>query len=651
MDVKPGDHIAGYRLEALLGEGGMGVVYRAVQDYPHRAVAIKLIAPKHSRDPLFRDRFIHETDAAASLDHPNIIPIYDAGEAGDVLYLVMRYVDGTDLRALLLRDGALDPPGAMSVAEQLGDALDAARSSGIIHRDVKPANVLLSPGQHGDRPHVYLTDFGVAKRLEGAGDLTNSGALVGTIDYMSPEQISGEAVDGSVDVYSLGCVIFHMLTGRPPFAGSTATVLWSHMNADVPLASAVNPSLPATVDGVLAGAMAKEPGDRYATCADLVADLRRAAAAGDTRPRHEPSDETRTSLPDVVAAPRDAARGPSRLRRARRPALLCLVVALVAGGIAFASWRSDGAAQPPGVPTYQLGVRATMIAGGAGTAWAAFQPSDGAAGSLVRLAYARSAWAGPYRLKAHPVGLAVTPDGVLVVEASGATTILETFDLGGRALGYTPMRGVTSCAARTFYYTCNPVMTPGAVWVPLRHSVIGVTRAGSVTKRVGVVGADPVAGLTADGNRLFIVAGQRIESVSTAAPGPTAHVFYQFPEGTRPQHLVAKGGLVWVSTLADDGASALALVTRDGVIRSIRVPGLQLLAIVGPQIWAGQGKPRQCNATGAVERFDLQTGARLGSPVMVGHQPGAMAFDGRSVWVVTFDPCTHVRRLARVPAS
>jgi pimeloyl-ACP methyl ester carboxylesterase len=253
--------IAGYELEELAGRGGMGAVYVARDERLGRRVALKVVAPELATDERFRERFLREWRIAASLEHPNIVPIHGAGEENGQLYLAMRYVDGTDLRALLAREGTLDPARALRIAAQVASALDAAATQGLVHRDVKPANVLLDA-----RDHAYLCDFGLTKDVASPGGLTATGQLVGTLDYIAPEQIRGEAVDARADQYALACVLYECLAGAPPFKRDTeAQALWAHMQEDPPPL----PGLP-QLDPVLARGLAKDPAERYETCADLL---------------------------------------------------------------------------------------------------------------------------------------------------------------------------------------------------------------------------------------------------------------------------------------------------------------------------------------------------------------------------------------------
>jgi serine/threonine-protein kinase len=307
--VNPGDEFGPYTIESVLGRGGMGTVYLATHARLERKVALKVIAAELAGDSEFRVRFLRESQLAASLDHPHVIPIYDADEVDGVLYLAMRYVDGPSLQALIREHGALSRADALRIAEQIGGALDAAHAAELIHRDLKPANILLADG------HAYLCDFGLAKRTS-ATAVTQAGSFLGTVDYCSPEQIRGEPLDSRADVYSLGCVLYHCLSGEPPYAReSEVAVLQAHLN-DPP------PSLAPDLDAVFARAMAKGRDERYATAGDFASDLR-AAIAG--------------------AAPATA-RAPTRPRCRRRGVLvaaLALLLALAATAVALLATRGS----------------------------------------------------------------------------------------------------------------------------------------------------------------------------------------------------------------------------------------------------------------------------------------------------------------------
>jgi len=275
-----GRQVAGYRIEREIGRGGMAVVYRARDLRLERTVALKLLAPELARNDTFRLRFTHESRAAAAIDHPHIVPVFEAGETDGILYIAMRYVEGSDLRHLLDRRGPLDPEAALRIAAQIASALDAAHEHGLVHRDVKPGNILVARGTDSDHPeHVYLTDFGLTKKSLSLTGFTSVGQFVGTLDYVAPEQISGRPVDGRCDVYGLACVVQEILTGRPPFQREDdMALLWAHQYAEPTPPSAVRPGLPRGVDAVFARALAKSPDARYDTCLDFVAALRAAPA-------------------------------------------------------------------------------------------------------------------------------------------------------------------------------------------------------------------------------------------------------------------------------------------------------------------------------------------------------------------------------------
>jgi YVTN family beta-propeller protein len=271
--VAPGSWVGGYRIEGLAGRGGMGEVYRAFDTRLERPVALKLLAPERAEDERFRERILRESRLAAGLDHPNVIPIYEAGEAEGRLFIAMRYVDGTDLKALMRRVGALPPERAIRLAGQLADALDAAHARGLVHRDVKPSNVLID--DPGGRNHAYLVDFGLTQSATDRGPA--DGQLMGTIDYVAPEQIRGDRVDGRADQYALGCLLYESLTGSLPFAGgSDIATIFAHLEEAAPSPSSVRPELPAELNPVLARALAKEPEERYPSCGAFVAAAREA---------------------------------------------------------------------------------------------------------------------------------------------------------------------------------------------------------------------------------------------------------------------------------------------------------------------------------------------------------------------------------------
>jgi serine/threonine protein kinase len=266
-ELASGQGFAGYRIEGVAGQGGMSVVYRATQISLDRPVALKVIAPELASDEGFRARFQRESRVLASIDHPNVIPVYEAGEAEGRLFIAMRWVDGTDLRALLTAESGLDRVRAAHIVAQVAEALDAAHERGLVHRDVKPANILIE--RRRGTEHAYLTDFGIA-RTPDSETLTRTGQWVGTLDYAAPEQIQGGRADARSDVYSLGCVLYQALTGSVPYPrDSDPAKLWAHIKDPPPVARKLRPQLSPEMDAVIARAMAKRPDRRFATAGAL----------------------------------------------------------------------------------------------------------------------------------------------------------------------------------------------------------------------------------------------------------------------------------------------------------------------------------------------------------------------------------------------
>jgi len=271
-DKRIGTELGGYRIVEPLGSGATSVVYRAEHVRLGRQAALKLLTPAFGEAD-FRDRFLRESQLAASLDHPSIVPVYDAGDENGLLYIAMACVEGSDLKSLLADEGPLPVRRALRIAGQIGSALDAAHARGLVHRDVKPANILVAA-----EDRAYLSDFGVVKELASNGT-TRTGSFVGTTEYSAPEQIEGRAVDGRADVYALACVLYECLAGAPPFhRPSEVAVLNAHLHAPPPKLSRAAPAVPQALEPVIEKALSKSPLDRYATCGELLAAARAAAA-------------------------------------------------------------------------------------------------------------------------------------------------------------------------------------------------------------------------------------------------------------------------------------------------------------------------------------------------------------------------------------
>ena len=336
---KPGVVVAGYRIGALLGRGGMGVVYRARDHDLERDVALKVIAPELVEDAHIRTRFLREARAAAAIEHPHVIPVHAAGEQDGVAFLAMRLVNGDDLRTLVRREGALPAARACGLIEQAAGALDAIHEAGFVHRDVKPGNLLVDRSDH-----LYLTDFGLVKHVLTSDGASRTGGWVGTVDFMAPEQIRGGHVDARADVYSLGGVLHYLLTGHVPFErdGEEAK-LWAQLAAEPPRPSTLHPGLPRTFDAVVARALAKDPDERYPSAGDLARAARaaetgtaptlpeRTVARGAAAPGASPSE------PGLVEEVRTVTSKPKRRARRRRALVAVAGLLLVGAGIGAAA--------------------------------------------------------------------------------------------------------------------------------------------------------------------------------------------------------------------------------------------------------------------------------------------------------------------------
>jgi serine/threonine-protein kinase len=417
-DPRIGSVLAGYRIEELLGRGGMGVVYLAQDLSLQRRVALKLLAPELSAEEAFRERFLRESRIAASIDHPNVIPIYEAGEFEGMLFIAMRYVDGTDLRRLLEQeDGRLEPARAIGLLAQVAEALDVAHEHGLVHRDVKPANILIA--RQGGREHVYLADFGLSRQLTAPGALERS-HFSGSADYAAPEQIRREPVDGRADLYALACVLHECLTGRPPFHRDALTAtLFAHLEDDPPRVSKVNPGLPAEIDPVLAQALAKEAAGRQATCRELTDGARQALGISE-RPswRHLPR---RFKLAALLVALGIAA-------AAAVPALLLTGGAPEEPPLQITDTSLVRFDRDTGEPTAVVDLKSPVTAvvrleAGNGAVWL----TDPGRGTVLRIDEDSSAVASTTALP-DPAGIAVSPDAVWVAGAEQGHGILAELD-------------------------------------------------------------------------------------------------------------------------------------------------------------------------------------------------------------------------------
>jgi len=615
--VQPGDSFAGHRIEGIAGRGGMGVVYRATQLDLERTVALKLIAPQLAQDPDFRDRFVRESRVAASIDHPNVIPIFYTGEHDGALYIAMRYVEGDDLRTLVRRDGALAPARAAAIVAQIGAALDAAHRSGIVHRDVKPANVLL-----GDGDHAYLTDFGLTKRVASHTGTSRTGGWVGTLGYVAPEQIRGAPVDARADVYALGCVLFHALTGAAPYGrDSDEATLWAHLNEPPPPVHELTPEVPEAFDAVVARALAKAPEDRFASAGDLgraaVAAARgeayttpaqsvaRGAAAGGAR-------AARQEAPTRTAGPAPATRvDPAR---PHRPG--------AAGGARSAQGdhRAAGSKRRRG-----LLVPAVVLAAGLLVAAAVLALSRTAGDSGDGDARARPAAAptsGAPAAKAFPVGN--RPNDVVVAggrawvtsygEGRLSTIALDSAEVGELALA--DQRGTASIAAGY-----------GSLWLAnaVRQQVTRI--------RLSSMKADPPIALP-PGRVVAISVGARgvwvgsrgalnVNNVVRIDPR-TNRVVKLLSLGQGVQDLSAGEGGVWV--VERNRQFVTRIRARDGRRTRIGLSrGLQAIEVGAGAAWVSN------EDAGLVSRIDPASEGH--AEVKVGSQPQGIGIGGGAVWV------------------
>ncbi|PXY32128.1 serine/threonine-protein kinase [Prauserella muralis] len=598
-----------YRLDALIGRGGMGEVYRAYDTRKDRVVALKRLPHTLAADADFQARFRRESRVAARLREPHVIPIHDYGEIDGLLFLDMRLVDGVDLATLLHRDGPLEPDRAVRVVAQVAGALDAAHADGLVHRDVKPSNVLLS----GD-DHVYLVDFGIASSATGTR-LTGTGDMIGTPHYMAPERFGSGRVDARSDVYALTCVLYEALTGHKPFAGEDALAqLYAHANRVPPAPSRTRPGVPAGFDAVVAKGMAKEPADRFAGAGEL-ASAARAALETAPAPATEPfvTQPVTTPIPPTPP-PREPARGG---RRAALAVAGVVLVGAVAGMVILLSMRGDGDT-PPADPTASRRPAAVTAAAtipvGQRPEGVAVSP-DGArvyvtnseAGTVSVLAAGDGRVVATVDVGAEPGGVAVSPDGAVVYVADYGSDTVSVID-AGRAevtttipVGPSPDR-VAFAADGDRAYVTNDAAGTVTILDTVAHRVAGTVAAGPKPFDVLV---------SPDGGELY---------VADAEDGTLTGLAAASGEVTRS---IALGGRLQDSALSPDGATAYVPDQNGGTLAVVRT------------------------GDGSVE-----------ATVQVGTQPqgAAVSPDGRRVYVVgadglvVLDAATR-KVVARVPVG
>jgi streptogramin lyase len=582
-----GSTVAGYRVDALIARGGMGVVYRATHLGLERQVALKVIARELADRGGFRERFLRESRLAARLDHPAVVPIFDSREVDGELLVAMRLVEGGDLRRLLDREGPLPPEQATELLAQVADALDAAHGAGIVHRDVKPHNVLVE----GDR--AFLSDFGLAKALDESGAASGT-SVVGTAEYMSPEQWRGGSVGPAADVYSLGCVLFESVTGVPPYARRE---------------SDTEPEIPEGLEDVIERAVAKDPGDRFHSAGALIAAARQRQGS-ELRPTRVLSadwDEART---------RELGGGPGRTSTRRRRVLgLSLAgVALVAAvAVALVLALGGGGGVEVSAPI-AVGAPPLRVAAAGSEVWVTSE----ADGTLTQLDPASGEKRGkPLRLGAGIAGVAVGGGAVWVTDPRRGLLlrvdpqrdrVTERIQVGGRP---------------------GPVAYGGhRVWVADDEGA-GVTavnaKGGGVFRRHLAPHAAPLR-LAVGAGGLWVSSAttasiRRIDLGSAAASAPIA-------VGRGPAGITVAGGYVWVANSRSGTVSKVDPTLREVVGEPVEVGGRPGGIDAGPTLlWVASA------AEGTVTRIDLASGEPEGSPTAVGPEPGAVAIGGDAVWV------------------
>jgi streptogramin lyase len=596
-DLLIGSTVAGYRLEALIARGGMGVVYRATHLGLERSVALKVIARELADREGFRERFLRESRLAASLDHPAVVPVFDSREVDGELIVAMRLVAGGDLRRTIDREGPLPPGRAFALLGQVAEALDAAHAAGIVHRDVKPHNVLVE----GDR--AFLSDFGLAKALGDSG-VVSGASVVGTAEYMSPEQWRGGAVGPPADVYSLGCVLFEALTGIVPYARKDADT---------------EPEMPEGLDAVIERAVSKDPGERYPSAGALIAAAREREGAGlaATQVLSEstaPGARERATAPIGAGAGGGGKRGSGfRLPRVKAlagtAAALAVVVAMVL--LVLALLGGDGVDVSKPIP---VGAAPLRVAAAADAIWVTSEPE----GTLTRLDPESGEPVGkPLQLGAGISGVAV-----------GAGSVWVTDPRRGELLRVDPTTGRVVATIEVGGKPGPVAFGGGSVWVADEEGA-GVSaieaKGGNIYRRGLVPHAAPLR-LAVGAGGLWVTSAstgavRRID-LSSGHPAPPIAV------GRGPAGVTVAHGLVWVANSRGDTVSkvdpSIGQVLGDPIEVGGRPGGIDAGTST---VWVASA------AEDAVTRIDLESGERSGAPIEVGSEPGAVAVGESAVWV------------------
>jgi YVTN family beta-propeller protein len=617
--LAPGATFAGHRIESEIGRGGMGVVYRARHLALDRERALKLIAPGLSADSGFRQRFQRESRLAASLEHPNVIPVHHAGDEGGVLYLSMRLVEGDDLRRIVEVGGPLAPARAARIVSGIAAGLDAAHARGLVHRDVKPANVLLERENGGER--VFLTDFGISRTTGSGGTVTSSGELLGSADYVAPEQIEGEGVDHRADIYALGCLVHFLLTGEPPFPRENDLAkLFAHSHAPRPRPSEGSPGLPRALDDVVARAMAVRPEDRYASAGALAADLGRVGKEARATPAPAPPED-------------EAATG--RLLRPRRPRPAAIVAAMGAvtaaaivvallvtgGGDGGAPTTARSGTQPKGVATIKVAPGPTALSVGGIDIWVA--STDAGAVDAIDPAKNRLARS-PIPVRGQPISVAVGFGSIWVANRS-ADTVMRL----------DPRERPTPISIPVGERPTDVAVDDRWVWVA-NGGEDTVSRVDPQTNRADEtvqVGASPRS--VATGGGAVWVSNIDGKSVSKIDPQRAITIGKPIAVGQRPSDLAVGYGSVWVIDNFNGTVTRIdpdtAQVAGDPVEVGSHPRGVKTGS---GYVWVANG------ADDTVTRIDPKAAAQAGSPIPVGNNPADVAVGKGAVWTANFGDST-----------
>ena len=673
-DLSAGAEFAGYRIEGVAGRGGMGVVYRARQRRPSRLVALKVIAPDLARDPKFRQRFERESQMAAQIEHPHVIPLYGVGEEDGSLYIVTRFVRGTDLRQTISAAGSLEPAVAARIVDQVGDALDSAHEDGLIHRDVKPANVMIEERRRGE--HAYLTDFGLAKQAASRSGVTAMGHFVGTIDYMAPEQFEASSLDARADVYSLGCVLFEALAGRVPYPldGEPAK-MFAHMRSPPPSVRVIAPWVPQELDAVVERALAKDREERYASAGDLGRAARAAAA------RHEAGSgarpKSRASVPPTGSPPADPSPDAPKTEPARPAPTMPAAAPTVGPGVAHgpheatraetrASAPAPGASAPDPVaqpnagetePDPQAGARTSTDEPGALDVRPPAELASVEPKPPVRTGHRRAAVLERWKLLAAGGAVAAVALAVIVLAVAPGAAV----KVGPKPFGVAVREGsvwvansgadtVSRIDARSGEVVGAPIEVgrePLGVAVGDGYALVANNRDGTVSTidvAAGRAEADPIA---VGREPLGIAIGQDAAWVTEGPRGRVSRIDARSGKvgarirvGADPSSVAIGEGAVWVANSGDGTVSRID--PGSGQVASVKVGQRPLGVAVGEgSVWVAN------SGDGTVSRIDARSGEVVGDPVVVGREPVGIAFGEGSVWVANYGDGTVSRIDAR----